>query len=228
MPSVFNAVALLSTILLPAFGLYFGWKATRAVSERRQVDDDWTIRGNVILRPFVGMSMVIAVAIALGFLVGTILSAPIAGFPTLHMLASVYLSTVLFGIVYVALGLAIATAIASHRWTAIYLTGMYVLTTVGWTALIVQLRRITGSGSGGTTAGRPSAVSAAERLDPTGAYQSAVAHVTTEPSIGFTPSNVDAGTAMTIGWVSTAWFGVIVLVGWVTFCLVFAAIFEGR
>jgi ABC-2 type transport system permease protein len=124
--------------VVPLFGLLLGYRTV--VAERVTGSLILTLsvphsRADVVLGKAVGRGFVLVSTIAVGVCLGAGLVAYPFGSVSLGRLASYFLSTTLFGLAFLAVGIGLSTLTASLRRATVFSFGVFFLAVVAWPQL---------------------------------------------------------------------------------------------
>lgn len=156
-------------------------------------------RRELVLGVLLGRIAVLALAVTVG-VVATIVTLLVFGGPLdLAAIGTVFVLSVLLSTTMVAVAVGLSASVSSSTWAAVGAFGVYLLVSVFWGSVTTIVRYVL-NGFSFDFGPTPEWVLIWQQLSPTQAYQTAVQVLTQEvsPDAFFT----------------TAWFAVLVLVGW--------------
>jgi ABC-2 type transport system permease protein len=201
-------------LLVPIIGLLVGYKAV--VGERESGSLKCLLafphtRRDVVFGKVIGRTGVIAVSIIIGFTVGGIALYVFSGsFPSVNYIIFT-LTTILLGLVFVSLAVALSSATTSTTRAAWGAFGFFALFQFLWSILgFILLYIITGSFIPKPPI--PDWYLLFSRLNPQSAYQAAATAVL--PSTGSVTGALASGSSSNLPFFLEGWFGFVILAVW--------------
>ncbi|MFD1513816.1 ABC transporter permease subunit [Halomarina rubra] len=201
-----------TAILLPAIGVLTGY---RAVSNERETGSLKILlslphsREDVVFGKFLGRSLVVTLAIVVGFAVGGLVLAVLASsFPTVEYVLFTLL-TILLGVTFVSIGVGLSSGIESENLVVTIGIGLVILFTLLWQVLLLAAMLILDNFEIGSAATQADIVTFLAVLSPRQAFLIAFSAITPADQNVNAPggANVDAF------WLQD-WFGFVVLAFW--------------
>lgn len=124
--------------LVPLFGLLLGYRAV--VGERATGRLTLTLsfphsRADIVIGKFVGRGLTLSAALSVGILGGAVLIEYPFGSVTVETLLSYLFATVLFGLAFLAIGIALSALTTSLRQATVLTFGVFFLFVVAWPQL---------------------------------------------------------------------------------------------
>lgn len=199
-----------TAILLPAIGVLTGY---RAVSNERETGSLKILlslphsREDVVFGKFLGRSVVVTLAVLVGFAVGGIVLAVLASAFSFVDYVLFTLMTVLLGTTFVSIGVGLSAGIKSENLVVTIGIALVVLFTLLWQVLLFALMAILNNFELGSQALRGDIISFLAVFSPRQAYLLAFSALTE------LDQSVPAGANQQAIWLND-WFGFVVLAFW--------------
>ncbi|WP_254536162.1 ABC transporter permease subunit [Halomarina litorea] len=199
-----------TAILLPAIGVLTGY---RAVSNERETGSLKILlslphsREDVVFGKFLGRSVVVTLAVVVGFAVGGIVLAVLASTFSVVDYVLFTLMTILLGTTFVSVGVGLSAGIKSENLVVTIGIALVVLFTLLWQVLLVALMAIMSNFELGSQAFRADLTTFLAVLSPRQAYLLAFSALTE------LNESVPMGANNEAFWLND-WFGFVVLAFW--------------
>lgn len=224
-------VTQVTRLVIPVIALLLGWKAIAGEREAGSMKVLLSLphsRSDVVLGKLLGRSAVLSLSLGVGFALAAVVVATLMGGFAVGDYLGVLAMSIVYGVAYVSIAVAISTLTKSTSVAATGIFGVFVLFYLVWNVLfsiismLVELDYIAGVTwdtvdiNGAYPLERPPDWAyLIDLIDPGTAYSTTLSLVTRSVEIGFGPGDQEQLFPDGVPFYLQDWFGLIVLIAWI-------------